>query len=132
MNRMTDLSSDSGMTRIQLLILTILAIVIIGLSLPPFLKDRKVSQADVDVETISKAIKKALKSKKPKSTLLLSSLNTGIPTCFEVLSKPIKDQMLWMSTFNGLQIASEITDFKKNPLLPLVSQENIFPLNNAV
>ena len=61
MNRMTDLTSDSGMTRIQLLILAILVIVIIGLSLPPFLKDRKVSQADVDVETIAKAIKKYYK-----------------------------------------------------------------------
>ena len=61
MNRITDLASASGMTRIQLLILTILAIVIIGLSLPPFLKDRKVSQADVDVETIAKAIKKNYK-----------------------------------------------------------------------
>ena len=57
MNRKTDLA-NSGMTRIQLLILAVLVIIIIGLSLPPFLKDRKISQADVDVETIAKAIKK--------------------------------------------------------------------------
>lgn len=57
MNRKTDLA-NSGMTRIQLLILAVLVIIIIGLTLPPFLKDRKISQADVDVETIAKAIKK--------------------------------------------------------------------------
>ena len=57
MNRKTDLA-NSGMTRIQLLILAVLVMIIIGLSLPPFLKDRKISQADVDVETIAKAIKK--------------------------------------------------------------------------
>ena len=57
MKRKTDLA-NSGMTRIQLLILAVLVIIIVGLSLPPFLKDRKISQADVDVETIAKAIKK--------------------------------------------------------------------------
>ena len=57
MNRKTHLA-NSGMTRIQLLILAVLVIIIDALSLPPFLKDRKISQADVDVETIAKAIKK--------------------------------------------------------------------------
>ena len=55
---MDDLASNSGMTRIQLLILAVLTIAIVCLSLPPFLKDRKISQADVDVETIAKAVKK--------------------------------------------------------------------------
>jgi len=58
MNKVTDLAPNLGMTRIQLLILAVSAAVIIGLSLPPFLKDRKISQADVDVETIAKAVKK--------------------------------------------------------------------------
>jgi type II secretory pathway pseudopilin PulG len=53
--------SSAGMTRIQLLILIALASVIVALTLPPWLEDRKVSQADVDVEIIAVAIQKYFK-----------------------------------------------------------------------
>ena len=46
------------MTRIQLLILVVLTIIIGVLSYPPWSEYRKVTQADIDVETISMAIKK--------------------------------------------------------------------------
>lgn len=47
-----------GMTRVQLLILSGLVLLIVALSLPPWLQYRKVSQADGDVEEISIAIHK--------------------------------------------------------------------------
>ena len=49
---------NSGMTRIQLIILVALIIVIGVLSYPPWAGYRKVSQADIDVEILSTAIKK--------------------------------------------------------------------------
>ena len=49
---------NSGMTRIQLLILIAIVIVIGVLSYPPWAEYRKVSQADVDVEVLAIAIKK--------------------------------------------------------------------------
>ena len=53
--------ASSGMTRIQLLILIALTALILFTSLPPWLEDRKVSQADSDVETIAGAIRKYFK-----------------------------------------------------------------------
>ena len=52
------ISENSGITRLQLLILVILVIVIGVLSFPPWLEYRRVSTADIDVETIAVAIKK--------------------------------------------------------------------------
>lgn len=52
---------NSGMTRIQLLILVTLTVIIGALSYPPWSEYRKVSQADADVETIAMAIKKYFK-----------------------------------------------------------------------
>ncbi|MCZ6681273.1 MAG: type II secretion system protein GspG [Candidatus Poribacteria bacterium] len=49
------------MTRIQLLILIVLAVVIIALTLPPWLEYRKVLQADSDVDLIATAIRKYFK-----------------------------------------------------------------------
>jgi len=49
---------NSGMTRLQLLILVVLTVGIGALALPPWLEYRKVGTADVDVETIAIAIKK--------------------------------------------------------------------------
>ena len=49
---------NSGMTRIQLIILIALVIVIGVLSYPPWAEYRKVSQADIDVEILATAIKK--------------------------------------------------------------------------
>ena len=46
------------MTRIQLIILVALLIIIGVLSYPPWAEYRKVSQADIDVETLATAIKK--------------------------------------------------------------------------
>ena len=56
-----NISKSSGMTWFQLLILVIIAIVIVALSFPPWLEYRKVSTADIDVETITVAIKKYFK-----------------------------------------------------------------------
>jgi type II secretory pathway pseudopilin PulG len=53
-----NISENSGMTRLQLLILVIIVVVIGVLSFPPWLEYRKVSTADIDVETITVAIKK--------------------------------------------------------------------------
>ena len=55
------MNRNSGMTRIQLLILVALLIVIAVFSYPPWAEYRKVSQADVDVETLAIAIKKYYK-----------------------------------------------------------------------
>ncbi len=52
------MNSNSGMTRIQLIILVALIIIIGVLSYPPWSQYRKVSQADVDVEILATAIKK--------------------------------------------------------------------------
>ena len=52
------MKQNSGMTRIQLLILVTLTVVIGVLSYPPWSEYRKVSQADADVETIAIALKK--------------------------------------------------------------------------
>ena len=49
---------NSGMTRLQLLILIAITAVIGVLSFPPWLEHRKVSTADIDVETLAVAIKK--------------------------------------------------------------------------
>ena len=46
------------MTRIQLLILVVLIIIIGVLTYPPWSEYRKVTQADIDVETIAIAVKK--------------------------------------------------------------------------
>lgn len=68
-----NINENSGMTRLQLLILIVIVVVIGVLSFPPWLEYRKVSTADVDVETISIAIKKYVK-------------HTGeYPTSFDVL-----------------------------------------------
>ena len=55
------MNKDSGMTRIQLLILIALVIVIGVLSYPPWAQYRKVGQADIDVEILATAIKKYYK-----------------------------------------------------------------------
>ena len=52
------ISENSGMTRLQLLILVIIVVVIGVLSFPPWLEYRRVSTADIDVETIAIAINK--------------------------------------------------------------------------
>ena len=52
---------NSGMTRIQLLILVVIVIAIGVLSYPPWAEYGKVSQADIDVETLTIAIKKYYK-----------------------------------------------------------------------
>ncbi|RKU11079.1 hypothetical protein C6501_13135 [Candidatus Poribacteria bacterium] len=52
---------NSGMTRIQLLILVAIVIIIGVLSYPPWAEYRKVGQADVDVEMLAVAIKKYYK-----------------------------------------------------------------------
>ena len=49
---------NGGMTRLQLLILIAIVALIGVLSLPPWLEQRKVSTADIDVETVAVAIKK--------------------------------------------------------------------------
>lgn len=49
---------NGGMTRLQLLILIAIVAVISVLSFPPWLEQRKVSTADIDVETVAVAIKK--------------------------------------------------------------------------
>ena len=49
---------NGGMTRLQLLILIAIVVVIGVLSFPPWLEQRKVSTADIDVETVAVAIKK--------------------------------------------------------------------------
>ncbi len=55
------MNRNSGMTRIQLIILVTLVIVIGILSYPPWAEYRKVTQADINVETLSIAIKKYYK-----------------------------------------------------------------------
>ena len=52
------MNRNSGMTRIQLIILVALLIIIGVLSYPPWAEYRKVSQADIDVEILATAIKK--------------------------------------------------------------------------
>lgn len=52
------MNKNRGMTRIQLLILIAIVIVIGVLSYPPWAEYRKVSQADIDVQTLSIAVKK--------------------------------------------------------------------------
>ena len=56
-----NINENSGMTWLQLLILVIIAIVIVAFSFPPWQEYRKVSTADIDVETIAVAIKKYFK-----------------------------------------------------------------------
>jgi len=53
-----NVSETGGMTRLQLLILVVIAVVIGILAFPPWREYRKVSTADIDVETIALAIKK--------------------------------------------------------------------------
>ncbi|MDE0637641.1 MAG: type II secretion system protein GspG [Candidatus Poribacteria bacterium] len=55
------MQKNSGMTRIQLLILVAIVIIIGVLSYPPWAEYRKVGQADVDVEMLTVAIKKFYK-----------------------------------------------------------------------
>lgn len=52
------ISKNSGITRLQFLILVVMVVVIGVLSFPPWLEYRKVGTADIDVETIAVAIKK--------------------------------------------------------------------------
>lgn len=54
-------TASSGMTRIQLLILIALTLLIVALSLPPWLEYRKVLQANSDVNRIAAAIQKYAK-----------------------------------------------------------------------
>lgn len=56
-----NINEDGGMTRLQFLILVIIAVVIVALSFPPWQEYRKVGTADIDVETIAVAIKKYFK-----------------------------------------------------------------------
>ena len=53
-----NISTTSGMTRLQLLILVIIVIMIGAFSFPPWLEYRRVSTADIDVEILTVAIKK--------------------------------------------------------------------------
>lgn len=52
------MNRDHGMTRIQFIILVALVIVIGVVSYPPYSEYRKVAKADIDVETLTAAIKK--------------------------------------------------------------------------
>ena len=54
-------NENGGMTRLQFLSLVIIAIIIVALSFPPWQEYRKVSTADIDVETIAVAIEKYFK-----------------------------------------------------------------------
>ena len=56
-----NINENGGMTLLQLLILVIIAIIIGALSFPPWREYRKVSAADIDVETIAIAIQKYVK-----------------------------------------------------------------------
>ena len=56
-----NINENGGMTLLQLLILVIIAIIIGGLSFPPWREYRKVRAADIDVETIAIAIQKYVK-----------------------------------------------------------------------
>jgi len=56
-----NINENGGMTLLQLLILVIIAIIIVALSFPPWREYRKVSAADIDVETIAIAIQKYVK-----------------------------------------------------------------------
>lgn len=55
------INKNRGMTRLQLLILIIIVVVIGALSFPPWQEYRKVSAADIDVESIAAAISKYFK-----------------------------------------------------------------------
>ena len=56
-----NISENSGVARLQLLILIVIVVVIGVLSFPPWLEYRKVGTADIDVETVAVAIKKYFK-----------------------------------------------------------------------
>ena len=56
-----NISENSGMTLLQLLILVIVVVVIGVFSFPPWLEYRKVGTADIDVETLAVAIHKYFK-----------------------------------------------------------------------
>ena len=56
-----NLTENSGMTRLQLILLVVIAILIAALAFPPWQEYRKVSSADVAVETLAVAIKKYFK-----------------------------------------------------------------------
>ena len=58
---MKNINETDGMTRLQLLILVIITLIIVAFSFPPWQEYRKVSAADIDVETIASAIKKYFK-----------------------------------------------------------------------
>ena len=51
-------TSQAGMTWLQLLVLVSVTILFLSMSVPLWLEQRRVAQADVDVEVISEAIKK--------------------------------------------------------------------------
>ena len=55
------MDKNTGMTRIQLIILVTLVIVIGVLSYPPWAEYRKATQADINVETLALAMKKYYK-----------------------------------------------------------------------
>ena len=52
------LTSQAGMTWLQFLVLLFITIFFLSMSVPLWLEQRRVAQADVDVEVISEAIKK--------------------------------------------------------------------------
>ena len=56
-----NIKKNSGMTRLQLLILVIITMGIVALSFPPWQEYRKGGTADIDVETIAVAIQKYFK-----------------------------------------------------------------------
>lgn len=61
MNHHHNRTTESGMTWIQLLILIVLVVIIGALTLPPWLENRKVVQADGDVELLASGIQKYFK-----------------------------------------------------------------------
>ncbi|MDP6998587.1 MAG: type II secretion system protein GspG, partial [Candidatus Poribacteria bacterium] len=71
--------TEAGMTLVQFLILVAITAVFAVLCIPPWLEDRRVSQADVDVEVIAEAIQKYHKhtNQYPKTLLDLVE-NPGI------------------------------------------------------
>lgn len=79
MNHHHKCTASSGMTLIQLLILIVLVIIIGALTLPPWLEDRKVGQAAVDVEVLALGIQKYFKhTKQYPKTLEALVVDSGL------------------------------------------------------
>lgn len=92
--------SQEGMTWLQCLLLIALIMIFALVSLPPWFEQRKVTQADVDVEIISEAVKKYHRHTKQYPTNLHDLvLNPGIegwryPYLYEVPQTPWKSKYI--------------------------------------